>query len=70
MDAERKKRLAVRTILVSYRAALRHARNGDRERLRRRALDMLDVLEVRIQPEQDADVQQLLDDARRTISAG
>ena len=68
MDAERRKRLEVRTILVTYRAALRHARNGDRALLRRRALDMLDVVEIRI-PEQDAELQRMLDDARRAISA-
>jgi hypothetical protein len=68
VDAERKKRLAVRTIVVSYRAALRHARNGDRERLRRRALDMLDVAEIRLGPDQDVELQQMLEEARRTIS--
>lgn len=66
MDAERKRDLAVRTILVSYRAALRHARKTDRERLRRRALEMLD--DVRVERQHDPELQRIVNDARRAIS--
>lgn len=70
MDAERKRRLAVRTIVVTYRAALRHARKSDRERLRRRALEMLEGVDVGDRRQHDAELRRMVDDARRAISAG
>jgi len=69
VDAERKKKLAVRTVLVTYQAALRHARARDRARLRSRALEMLDDTAVRIEPDADPELRRMLDHARRTISA-
>ena len=62
-----KSRLAVRTVLVSYLAAARHAENGDREPLRRRALEMLDVVAERIGPGRGSDVARLMAEARETI---
>lgn len=68
MDDQTRKRLAVRTVVVSYRAALRHARKEERERLRRRALELLEVVAVRVEPERDPEFARLLDDARQTVS--
>ena len=69
MDGRTRNQLAVRTVVVSYRAALRHARNGDRERLRRRALELLDVVAVRVEPEHDPALIRLLDEARETVAS-
>lgn len=70
MDDQTRSRLAVRTVVVSYRAALRHARKEERERLRRRALDLLDVVAVRVEPQRDPEFARLLDEARQTVSEG
>ena len=68
VDDQTRKRLAVRTVVVSYRAALRHARKEERERLRRRALELLEVVAVRVESERDPEFARLLDDARQTVS--
>lgn len=69
VDATNRQRLAVRTVLVSFQAAMRHAQNGDRERLRTRALELLDVVAIRIEPERDPALARLLDEARETVAS-
>ncbi len=48
---------------------MRHAQNGDRERLRTRALELLDVVAIRIEPERDPALARLLDEARETVAS-
>lgn len=69
MDIERRNQLAVRTVVVSYQAALRHAGRRDRELLRSRAMAILDQTAVRMEPDGSPQLRRQLADARRTISA-
>lgn len=61
-------RLAIRTVLVTYRAALRHS--TDQAEVRQRAQHLLQREAIRIEPEADDDLRRLLDDARREIDGG
>ncbi len=53
--------------MVSYHAALSHAHNGDRERLKKRALEMLDVVAVKFELECDEELTAMLEEARRSV---
>jgi hypothetical protein len=70
MDPHQRLALEIRSVRVTYRAALRHReirRGAQLLDAQRRALEMLDSIAVRIDPERDEDLIRLIDEARTEV---
>ncbi len=70
MDSRTRTALEIRSVRVTFRAALRHqeVRSGAQLRdAQRRAMEMLDAIAVRIDPERDEELHRLLEQARGEV---
>jgi hypothetical protein len=73
MDPHQRLALEIRSVRVTFRAALRHREvRGGAQLLdaQRRALHMLDAIAIRIDPERDEDLARLLEEARTEVRNG